>query len=641
MGITVTAKAETINLRGTDIAILVETIAQVTGKNFILDPRVKGNVTVISSKDMSPEAVYQVFLSILQVHGFAAVEAGEVVKILPDVNAKQSAPPIATRARPGMDDDLVTRVIEVQNVPAAQLVPVLRPLIPQQGHLAAYAPSNVLIISDRAGNIDRMLKLIKRVDRAGTAEIEVISMEHASAAEVVRIITNLNQGANKQDPNAADFKVVADERTNSVLMGGDESIRLRMRGLIAHLDTPLESGGNTHVIYLRYAKAKELVTVLTGIGSSITTEQGGAKKEQASAISIQADESSNALVITAPPDIVKSLRSVVQQLDVRRAQVAVEAIIAELSASKAAELGVQFAIGSGLENGSGIGGATTFSGNALGGAVSSTNPLGFSNGLTVGVLDGTLSIPGIEGSFLNIRALARALRADTDTNVLSTPTLMTLDNEEAEIVVGQNVPFLTGQFTNTGATDGATNPFQTIQRQDVGVTLKVKPQINEGDAIKLDIEQEVSSIAPATSSVSSSDIITNKRSIKTSVLVDDGQILVLGGLIEDRYSESEDKVPVLGDLPLLGALFRYSKTTKDKQNLMVFIRPSIIRSSNTGDAVSSAKYNFIRARQLDERAKGVSLMSEEESPILPTIEDYQRLYRQTSPGHTFESRPQE
>lgn len=535
----------------------------------------------------------------------------------------------------------MTRVIEVKNVPAAQLVPVLRPLIPQQGHLAAYAPSNVLIISDRASNIDRMLTLINRVDRAGTSEIEVIALEHASAAEIVRIITNLNQGANKQDPNAADFKVVADERTNSVLMGGDESIRLRMRGLIAHLDTPSDSGGNTHVIYLRYAKAKELVTVLTGIGTSITTEQGGAAKEQASAISIQADESSNALVITAPPDIVKSLRTVVQQLDVRRAQVAVEAIIAELSASKAAELGVQFAIGSGLGNASGVAGATNFSGNAFGGSVSSLNPLGFSNGLTLGVLDGTLSIPGLEGTFLNIRALARALRADSDTNVLSTPTLMTLDNEEAEIVVGQNVPFLTGQFTNTGATDGATNPFQTIQRQDVGVTLKVKPQINEGNAIKLDIEQEVSSIAPATSSVSSSDIITNKRSIKTSVLVDDGQILVLGGLIEDRYAESEDKVPVLGDLPLLGALFRYSKTTKDKQNLMVFIRPTIIRGSGEGDMVSSAKYNFMRARQLAEREKGVSLMSEEESPLLPTFDDYLKLYRQTGPGGVIEAQPQE
>lgn len=612
------AETVTLNLKDADISALIGTVAEVTGKNFIVDPRVKGKVTVISSRPMNTSEVYQVFLSILKVHGFAAVPSGEVIKIVPDVNAKQEGIPTATADHPGRGDEMVTRVVQIDNVSAAQLVPILRPLVPQQGHLAAYPSTNVLIISDRAENVERMVEIIHRIDQQSQGEVEVFPLQHASATEVVRILNSLykSQPGQAAAPGGSAPVLVADERTNSVLLGGDRSDRLRLRAVITHLDTPLERGGNTHVVYLKYAKAEDLVEVLTGVSTNIEEEQ---KKGQQgggvqSSTSIQADQASNSLVITAPPDVFRSLQSVIRQLDVRRAQVLVEAVIAELNADKASELGVQWRISANSSDTGPIGG-TNFDVTEPINSVA-TNPLNAGNGLSVGYFEGTTSFLGSD--ILNLAALVKALGSDSESNILSTPTLVTLDNEEAEIVVAQNVPFVTGQFTNTGANTGATNPFQTIERQDVGLTLKVKPQINEGDAIKLEIQQESSSVDESGIS-GASDIVTNKRSIKTSVMVADRQVVVLGGLIDDKLNETTQKVPLLGDIPVLGHLFKSQRTTKTKRNLMVFLRPVILRDAVTENEVSAGKYNFMRAKQLDKRERGVQLMRDDDTPLLPEM----------------------
>ncbi|WJW75179.1 type II secretion system secretin GspD [Thiohalobacter sp. IOR34] len=607
------AESVTLNLKDVDINVLIETVAEISGRNFIVDPRVKGKATVISSRPMDAEEVYQVFLSILKVHGFAAVPAGQVVKIVPDVSAKQDAIPTVQRARQVRGDQMVTRVVQIDNVAAAQLVPILRPLVPQQGHLAAYPATNVLIISDRADNVERLVTIIHRIDQQSDSEIEVIPLQHASATEVVRILNALKRGQPGKQPAAAGGAVlIADERTNSVMLGGDRAERLRLRAVITHLDTPLERGGNTHVLYLKYAKAEDLLKVLTGVSSSIEKGQKGKVPPTKGGVNIQADAAANALVITAPPDVFRSLQSVIRQLDVRRAQVLVEAVIAEVTADKAAELGVQWRATEDTSGSGGIGGTNfdvTTSINTV-----TQNPLATGNGLSLGYFEGTTSILG--NDILNLGALVKVLASDSGSNILSTPTLVTLDNEEAEIVVAQNVPFITGQFTNTGAASGATNPFQTIQRQDVGLTLKVKPQINEGDSIRLDIEQESSSVSQ-TAITGAADIITNKRSIKTSVMVADRQVVVLGGLIDDKLTENVQKVPLLGDIPVLGYLFKSQRTSKVKRNLMVFLRPVILRDAVTETDVSAGKYNFMRARQLQKREAGVNLMPSSEVPVLP------------------------
>jgi general secretion pathway protein D len=400
----------------------------------------------------------------------------------------------------------------------------------------------------------------------------------------------------------------ADERTNSVLLSGDKPTRLRLRTLIAHLDTPIEATGNTHVVYLRYAKAKELASVLTGVAEQATGlaaprpgTPGGAAAGGRTDVNIQADERSNALVITGQLDVVESIKGVIRQLDIRRAQVLVEAIIAEVSPSRAAELGIQWQTDLGISTGA-FGRFSTPSGSRLGSINEGEKPVeSLRGGLALGYLEG--------GS---LRVLLRAIAEDKSSNVLSTPNLVTMDNEEAEIIVGQNVPFVTGQYTSAATTPD--NPFQTIQRQDVGIILKVKPQINEGDAVRLDIKQEVSSVIPGTTG---SNLSTNKRSIDTKVMVDDGQVLVLGGLIEDKLSENIAKVPLLGDVPVLGALFRSRQLTSDKINLMVFLKPTILRTPADGTLVSSAKYSLLRAQQQAYQPQGVEIIPRLKREVLP------------------------
>ena len=610
------ATSVTLNLKDADIGALIGTVAEVTGTNFIVDPRVKGKVTVVSSKPMESDEVYQVFLSILKVHGFAAVPSGSVVKIVPDVNAKSEGVPTVTDKSPGKGDEVVTRVVEVRNVSAAQLVPILRPLVPQQGHMAAYPGTNVLIISDRADNIERLVEIVRRMDQQSDSEIEVMPLQYASAAEVVRIISALNRPQpGQQAMPTGEPTVIADERTNSVLIGGDKADRLRLRMVISHLDTPLDRGGNTHVIYLKYSKAEELVKVLSGVSSSIAQEQKGqaVATQRSGEMSIQADESANALVINAPPDVFRSLEAVIRQLDIRRAQVHIEAVIAEIKYDKAVELGVQWR-GTNDLTGSGAIGGTDFPGTGTSINAVATNPLNAGAGLSLGYFEGTAEILGTE--ILNLGVLVRALASDSSTNILATPNLVTLDNQEAEIVVAQNVPFVTGSFSSTGAAEGAANPFQTIQRQDVGLTLKVKPQVNEGDAIQLEIQQEISDVS--TKPVSgASDIVTNKRSIKTTVMVEDKQMIVLGGLLDDNLTENIQKVPLLGDLPLLGNLFKSRSTTKTKRNLMVFMQPTILRDAAYYSETSMNKYNYMRGLQTQQRDSGVNLLPDKEAPVLP------------------------
>lgn len=608
----------TLNLKDADIRAVISTISELTGKNFIVDPRVKGKVTIISSRPMDKSQVYQVFLSLLQVQGFAAVPAGGVVKIVPALNARQDSVPLSSVEQPGRGDEVVTRVVQVQHINAAQLVPILRPLLPQQAHLAAHAGSNSIIISDRAANADRIVEIIRRIDQPSEGEIDVIPLQHASAAEVVRVLSSLERSAGKKPDATEGPFLVADERTNSVLLSGDKAKRLRLRAIITHLDVPTASTGNTQVVYLRYAKAADLAAVLSGVGRDLDRDKQ-AKKEvtQPSELNIQADESANALVISASPEPMKTLMAVIRRLDVRRAQVLVEAIIAEVSSDKAAELGVQWGI-DGRPGENGILGVVNFSGFGSGLTNLVTDAPTISDGATVGVGDFT-------SSDVRFGALIRALEGDADTNILSTPTLVTLDNEEAEIVVGKNVPFVTGQFTNTGTSGSSVTPFQTIERKDVGLSLKVKPQINEGNAIKLDIEQEVSSISSSTSGAT--DLVTNKRSIKTSVLVEDGQMVVLGGLIDDSYDETTQKIPGLGDVPMVGGLFRYQGVKKVKRSLMVFLRPVILRDPALATQFASSKYSYIRGQQLLARERKVRLLAGEHKPLLPLSPEHQSAPR--------------
>jgi general secretion pathway protein D len=604
----------TPNYKDADIRQVIEAVCEITGKNFVLDPRVKAQVTMLSSAPMTPDAFYEAFLSILQVYGFVAVPSGNLIKILPDANARQLPGSEQVGADNLRSDDIVTRVIPVENIAAAQLVPILRPLIPQYGHLAAHPASNMLIISDRAANVDRMLRIIWRIDKAGDDDFDVIRLEHASAAEIVRIVNSLNQGAAAAQGGGTPTSVVADDRTNSVLIGGDKNKRLRIRALIAHLDTPLETGGDTQVRYLRYADSEELATKLQTQYQQQATEQGG--PAETGDITIWADQPTNALIITAPPKVMRSIMAVVDKLDIRRLQVLLEAIIVAVESERAASLGVTWAVGDGdLDNAAGVTqfddvtGVTGLAGAIIGAGDGEVPQVSLQNGITLGV--GRLSETGL--SFV---ALIEALEADTNSNIMGTPVLTTLDNEEAEIKVGQEVPFVTGAFTNTGAAAGSVNPFQTVEREQVGLTLKITPQINEGDAVRLQIAQEVSNVSESTQAV---DLITNNRNINTSVIVDDGGILVLGGLIQEEMRDKEQRVPLLGSIPLLGALFRSTSTAKVKTNLMFFIRPTILRDGAQAAFETNSKYNYIRDLQMTREPDNVLPAWEAMQPAPPVI----------------------
>jgi general secretion pathway protein D len=633
MGRVSAQESATLNFEDAEISAVIATVSEITGKNFIVDPRVKGKVTVLSPTPLSPDGVYEAFLSILQVHGFAVVPSGDVIKIVPEADARQGGGRSIGRIA---SDDVITRVIAIENVSAVQLVPILRPLVPQYGHLAAYPSSNMLIISDRASNVDRIESIIRRIDQTGDREIEVVTLENASASEVVRIVTGLTQENKKTDPTATQVSVMADERTNSVLIGGDKTQRLSIRAMIAQLDTATDTEGYTQVVYLRHAEAEQLAPVLEGYAAQTSTGTASAGTGGAPATAatgsrqneyrIIPEPGTNSLVITAPPKTMRALRSVIEQLDIRRAQVLVEGIIAEVSENKSRELGVDLAA---FEDGrvafASITNQKTLSTLGSAAAASGAGTSGGSKALGLALLSqGANVIIGGESGGLSIGAIIKALSGDGKTNILSTPSLVTLDNEEAEISVGQEVPFLTGSFTNTGTGGGtgSVNPFQTIERKDVGLTLKITPQINEGDNIQLKIAQEISSLgATAQGAV---DLVTNKRTLNTSVNVGNGDILVLGGLIDDNVVETRTQVPVLGSIPFFGELFKSRRVQKDKRNLMIFIRPTVMRDGLVADYYTKRKYNYVRDIQLEQQNKGIPLMSGENVPVAPSLDQIKR-----------------
>jgi general secretion pathway protein D len=598
------AQRITPNFKDADITQIAEAVSAATGKNFIIDPRVRAQVTMLSSTPMSPDAFYEAFLSILQVYGFIAVPAGNVVKILPDANARQIPAVDLPDRVSATSDEIVTQVLDVRNVSAPALVPILRPMIPQYGHLVAYPASNILIITDRASNVNRMMRIIRRIDQVGNQDVEIVPLQNAGAAEIVRVVNSLYQGAAAAEGSAV--KVVADERSNSVLIGGDQAQRLRLRALIAHLDTPLEAGGDTRVRYLHYANAEKLAPKLkeqmTGIAQAAAapSAQGAAVSGAAAAeksAMVWADPANNALIITAPAKLMHAIMAIVDKLDIRRPQVLVEAIIADIDFNKDAELGVNWAA---YSNGNSNVPAGAFV-SPIGGtsivdlATAVGNPTSVSTTLLQGT---TIGVGRIAAAGLNFAAIARAIRSDTNDNIIATPSAMTMDNQEAELKVAQEVPFITGQYTanNTAVVGGAVNPFQTIQREEVGTILKITPTISaEGSQVMLKISIESSSLGQKPAGAV--DLVTNKRTVSTTVLIEDGGIVVLGGLIEDDTSKGESRVPFLGNIPIIGLLFKTRNQTSSKQNLMIFIRPKIMRDANQAAFETELKYNYMQDQQ--------------------------------------------
>lgn len=613
----------TLNLKDVDIGVLIQAVSETTGRGFVVDPKVQGKVTVVVEKPMSPEELWSVFTSVLGVHGYAAVPSGRLWKVVPEATAiTEGGSALATGP-----DAIVTQVFELREVSATELSAVLQRLISPNGRISIQG--NRLVITERAANVKRLERLIARIDTASGSEVEAIPMAHANATEVVRTLSQLEPGA-AGAASAGSPRIVADPRSNSVLLSGNPGLRVRMRALIAHLDTPVTDGDYTQVIFLRNAKAAELAPMLDSIATTLTT--GALKADGGKVATIGFHTETNALVISAPPAVFRDLSSVVRQLDVRRAQLMVEAVIAEVSDELADELGVQWQTTSAEQAADGrisrgVIGGTNFPGRGgVGGILAAmVNPANVGTGLNIGYAGGTLKLPGPNGTVidvLQIGALVRALRGDGRANILSQPSVVTLDNQPAEFKVAQEIPFLTGAYASTGngttagTGAGIATPFQTIERKDVGLILKVTPHIDDGGNVRMEIVQEVSSLAPTQVS-GAVDLITNKREIKTTVQVADGSLLVLGGLSSEEVTESVQGVPGLSRIPMLGGLFKARQSGRSRRNLMIFLRPIIMRTDAEGAAVSSRRYETLRNRQMhsnerfDGRVRGGAL------PVLP------------------------
>ncbi|WP_226996552.1 type II secretion system secretin GspD [Thalassotalea crassostreae] len=631
------------NFKGTEITEFINIVGKNLKKTFIVDPKVRGKINVRSYDLLTEEQYFQFFLNVLEVYGFAIVEMeNNVIKVIPNKDAKSASIPVVGDENPGVGDEMVTRVVEVKNVSVRELSPLLRQLSDQAGggNVVHYEPSNVIMLTGTAAVVNRLVNIITRVDRAGDQGVEIVKLKFASAGEMVRIIENINKPTSGKADTPAFLvpKIVADDRTNSVIVSGESQARERIRKLIERLDSELETSGNTRVYYLKYAKAKDLVSVLQSVSETMKSSISGSSSKSTSKasrstsnrdISIESHDDTNTLVITAEPDMLRSLEGVIRQLDIRRAQVLVEAIIVEVFESDGAQLGVQWFHEEG--------GFTQFNNgvvpisNVAAGAIAAEGE----EGNTVTTIDGngnpvTTKNPDTDGDYTilaqllgnvsgmmfgvvedNWGAIVQAVSSDVNSNILATPSITTLDNEEAYFIVGQEVPIITGSATGSNNA----NPFQTVDRKEVGIKLKVTPQVNEGSGVQLTIEQEVSSVSGATGV----DIAINKREIKTTVMADNGATIVLGGLIDEDVQESQQKVPILGDIPIIGALFRSTSSTTRKRNLMVFLRPTIIRDGQLMEAISKEKYNYMRADQLRKQEEGLALM---EDAVLPLLQDW-------------------
>ena len=598
-------KSWTVNIRNADIQAFISQIADMTGKNFVVDPRVRArDVTVVSTKALSATEVYELFLSVLQVHGYAAVPSGDIIKIVPNTTAKQSNLPLVGENESG-GEALVTRVIPVENSPVEELVPVLRPLVPQYGHLAAVGSANALIISDHIDNIRRMEAIIASLDNAESEDVQVIKLEHAFAGDMVKMLESLTPqtGGRRGKTKDGGVTVVADERTNRLIIKGDRITRQRMAQMIRNLDTPASATGGVQVVRLSHGDAEALAELLKNFAEGASAAKPGADGKTAAAamtgdkVSIQADKSLNALVIRAEPAMMKEIMSVISQLDVRRAQILIEAAIVEVSGDTGKALGVQYVGGS---DESGVGainfGNAGLTINSIVQALATDDPSGLAlgDGITMGF--------GEQDSNGDLKwgALIQALSTSTDVNLLSTPSILTLDNQEASIVVGENVPFITGTSTSTGS--GVSNPFQTIQREDVGLSLKVTPHVAGLSTIRLELEQENSQVKDSVGEAA--DIVTTTRKLESTVLADDGETIALGGLIRDNITKTVRKVPILGDIPLLGILFRSTSNSREKSNLMVFLRPTILPDNERLLSMTRQKYMGITALQFELNNQG-------------------------------------
>ncbi len=607
-------KPMALNFNDADIRAVITGIGRILHRNFVIDPAVKGKVTIISNRAMSNDDVYKSLLTILKVHGYTTIDNGGITVIAPMARSLQFDVPVRSDKTAGLvkHAGLITRIHVLRYIEADKAVAVLQPMLTTKGQISTLKKGNIIIITAPAVTVKRLLTIIGYID-TDNHELSTVTLEYADARQAAAIIERLELKSGRIRPSQ--LQLAVDERTNAIIISGDPDIVLRVKAVIGRLDTPIKKDNSTQVVFLHYAKAKDLAAILNKMriqNPAAAATKSGQKNTEAPA-QVQADEGTNALLITAPPTVMKTLRSVIMQLDIRRAQVMIEAIIAEVSTNKAAELGVQWqATANTGPDSSGVVGGTNFNGTGNGITQLSVNPLSVGSGLSLGYFRGTTSILGTD--VLNLGVLLRALTSDNDTNILSTPSLVTLDNEEAEIVVGQNVPFVTGSYTSTGSSTLPTNPFQTIARRDIGIKLKVKPQINEGNTIRLDIEQEVSNL---TNEANEGGTITNNRSIKTSVIIENNKVLVLGGLISDDVQEGIAKVPILGSIPILGLLFRYKNSKHVKRNLMVFIKPQIIRNEPTGSAITFDKYDAMRRQQQQSGAGGIILMPSDKSPVLP------------------------
>ncbi|QAA93243.1 type II secretion system secretin GspD [Pollutimonas thiosulfatoxidans] len=666
----------TLNFNGAELHGVLRALAQFTGRNFVVDPRVRGQLTLISETPVDADTAYSMLLSALRMQGFAVVDVDGVSRVVPEADAKLQGGPVVSSNQRARGGELVTRVFPLRYESATALVPILRPMVAPNNTIAAHAGNNTLLITDYADNLDRVADVIARIDTPTSISTDVIPIEYGVALDVAALAQQLlhSSGADQ----SRQVNIVADSRSNSVLVRAGTPERLKQaRDLILRIDSPESRAGNLHVVYLRNAQATHLAEVLQGVlagqgGSGQTTEpdaplSGGAFEGEsdspattgggfgthvssaamdasssgsslfdmatagrpmvafsAGGATVQADPTTNTLIISAPEPLYRSLREIIDLLDQRRAQVLIESLIVEVNAEDAAEFGIQWAAGANNANngGSSFFGGANLGGSGLSGNLSSgaTTIDALGSGMSLGLVRGTVDVLGTQ--LLNLNVLARAMQKQGGVNILSTPNLMTLDNEQASIVVGRTVPFVTGTYTTTG--DGASNPFQTVQREDVGLTLRIRPQISEGGTVKLSLYQEVSSIDPSStlpSATSGGSIITRKRALETNVLVDDGQIIVLGGLLEEVVDDSITSVPLLGDIPVLGNLFKYQKRGRSKTNLMVFLRPHIVRNAQDSAGLTLDRYNYMRAAQAGLPVRAASwLVPDANTNTLPAIQ---------------------
>ena len=664
----------TLNFVNADIEAVVRAVAEITGRNFVLDPKVKGTINIVSARPVPKALVYPTLLSALRLQGFAAIEGDGVVKIVAEADAKQQGGPVGRGAAAGGGDRLVTQVITLRNESAAQLVNVLRPLISPNNAIAAYPANNALIITDYADNLRRIERIIASLDQPPASEPLLVNVKNASALDIVALINrSFSESGGTAAAGVPDLSqrlsLVADARSNSVLIRSDSPARAaRVRTLIEQLDTPQRVGGNMFIVYLKNADAARVAETLRGLfggggggdrGAAATVAaatpatlaagaaSGGLPSAtpsqmtapltavssasstpgsfQAGAAVIQADVANNALIIMAPEPVYNNLRAIIEKLDVRRAQVYVEALIVEVTSDRAAEFGIQWQVLTGADprrtGVQGIGG-TNFGVRGGGSNIvdASINLGSLGQGLNLGIINGSITIPGL-GVISNLGLLIRALSSDAKANILSTPTLLALDNEEARIMVGQNVPLVTGQYSTTGSSS-TVQPFQTIERRDVGILLRVKPQITEGGTVRMGLYQEVSRVQDTVATTGSSGTNSlgptlSKRSLESSVIVDDQQIIVLGGLIQDTFTDTTDKVPGLGDLQAIGGLFRYDTRTRTKTNLLVFLKPTVIRTSADGRAITSERYDYLRGEQQMDRPEARPFWPDPTYPEVP------------------------